>query len=101
MSTLRGVETFDFLLKHDNAQKKRRKVIRVVVIIVAVLILLIGGAILLKSFVIDPITNDSNDSTRPPYKPNDTSSNGKLEQNSDISKEISGRINSCTTHSIQ
>ena len=49
MSTLRGVETFDFLLKHDNAQKKRRKVIRVVVIIVVVLILLIGGAVLLKS----------------------------------------------------
>ena len=98
MSTLRGVETFDFLLKHDDAKKKRRKVIRVVVIIVAVLILLIGGAVLLKSFVIDPITNDSNDSSdsnysndssRPPYKPNDTLSNGKLEQNSDISKEIS------------
>ena len=95
MSTLRGVETFDFLLKHDNAQNKRRKVIRVVVIIVVVLILLIGGAVLLKSFVIDPITNDSddsnglNDSNRPPYKPNDTLSNDKMEQNSDTSKEIS------------
>ena len=89
MSTLRGVETFDFLLKHDNAQKKRRKVIRVVVIIVVVLILLIGGAVLLKSFVIDPITNDSNDSTRPPYKPNDTLSDDRWEQNSDISQESS------------
>ena len=89
MSTLRGVETFDFLLKHDNAQNKRRKIIRVAVIIVVVLILLIGGAALLKSFVIDPIINDSNDSTRPPYKPNDTTSNDKLEQNSEVSKEIS------------
>ena len=79
MSTLRGVETFDFLLKHDNAQSKRRKVIRVVVIIVVVLILLIGGAILLKSFVID---KNSNDSTDPPYKPNDTIANGELKQNS-------------------
>ena len=69
MSTLRGVETFDFLLKHDNAKNKRRKVIRVVVIIVVVLIFLIGSAILLKSLVIDPIISDSNDSTRPPYKP--------------------------------
>ena len=87
MSTLRGVETFDFLLKHDNAQKKRRKVIRVVVIIVVVLILLIGGAVLLKSLVIDPIISDSNDSngsndsTRPPYKPNDTLAIGQLKQN--------------------
>ena len=89
MSTLRGVETFDFLLKHDNAQSKRRKVTRVVVIIVVVLIFLIGGAVLLKSLVIDPIISDSNDSPRPPYKPNDTTSNDKLEQNLDISKEIS------------
>ena len=88
MSTLRGVETFDFLLKHDNAKNKRRKVIRVVVIIVVVLILLIGGAILLKSLVIDPIISDSNDSTRPPYKPNDTTSNDKLEQNLDISNKL-------------
>ena len=80
MSTLRGVETFDFLLKHDNAQnKKRRKVIRVVVIIVVILILLIGSAALLKSFVID---KNSNDSTDPPYKPNDTIANGELKQNS-------------------
>ena len=86
MSTLRAVETFDFLLKHDNAKKKRRKVIRVVVIIVVILILLIGSAALLKSFVID---KNSNDSTRPPYKPNDTTSNDKLEQNSEVSKEIS------------
>ena len=67
MSTLRGVETFDFLLKHDNAKNKRRKVIRVVVIIVVVLIFLIGGAILLKSLVIDPIISETSDSTRPPY----------------------------------
>ena len=78
MSTLRGVETFDFLLKHDNAQKKRRKVIRVVVIIVVILIILIGSAVLLKSFVID---KNSNDSTRPPYKPNDTLAIGQLKQN--------------------
>ena len=95
MSTLRGVETFDFLLKHDNAQKKRRKVIRVVVIIVVVLILLIGGAVLLKSLVIDPIISDSNDSngsndsTRPPYKPNNTLSDDRWEQNSDTSQESS------------
>jgi hypothetical protein len=95
MSTLRGVETFDFLLKHDNAKNKRRKVIRVVVIIVVVLIFLIGGAVLLKSLVIDPIisetsdSNDSNDSTRPPYRPNTTTSIDKLKQNSDISKESS------------
>ena len=86
MSTLRGVETFDFLLKHDNAQKKRRKVIRVVVIIVVILIILIGSAALLKSFVID---KNSNDSTRPPYKPNDTLSDDRWEQNSDISQESS------------
>ena len=66
MSTLRAVETFDFLLKHDNAKKKRRKVIRVVVIIVVILILLIGSAVLLKSFVID---KNSNDSTGPADKP--------------------------------
>ena len=67
MSTpLRGVETFDFLLKHDNAQKKRRKVIRVVLITVVVLTLLIGSAALLKSIV---IVKNSNDSTRPPNKP--------------------------------
>ena len=78
MSTLRGVETFDFLLKHDNAQKKRRKVIRVVVIIVVILIILIGSAALLKSFVIDKISNDS---PRLPYKPNDTLAIGQLKQN--------------------
>ena len=70
MSSLRGVETFGFLVKHTNAQKKkRRKVIRVAVIIVVVLILLIGSAALLKSFVID---KNSNGSTGPPSKQNDT-----------------------------
>ena len=78
MSTLRGVETFDFLLKHDNAKKKRRKVIRVVVIIVVILIILIGSAALLKSFVVDKISNDS---PRLPYEPYDTLAIGQLKQN--------------------
>ena len=75
MSTLRGYETFD---DNDNAKNKRRKVIRVVVIIVVILILLIGSAALLKSFVID---KNSNDSTHPPFKPNDTIAIGQLKYN--------------------
>ena len=79
MSTLRDVPYVPFeTFEHDIAKKKKRKIIRVVVIIVVILILLIGSAALLKSFVID---KNSNDSTDPPYKPNDTIAIGQLKQN--------------------